>query len=321
MPSGHSRRVADVSRSDVAGRTIASARRSPSLMISDRRCRRCARARRCAARPRERCRSPCRRSRRRGRSATPVGATRSRMAPGATSGRSLGVGDLADGAQRRAVRVVELEALGDGRGDGQRRWPAAQASPGRSPSAPLAAMRSASALRAIRLSIARAARAPGRRARRASARCRFADARSREPDQSAAPIGSSAAVRISSSLAAVGSAAKRCASAAHHALQSVATASAELAEQIEEIVGNGFAQRVVIDGAEARARDRRRAACRLFLSSDASLRSPPCLLRRPSAACSACHSTSRPPLRGCKRASLTSSTLRRNGSATGSRAG
>ena len=66
------------------------------------------------------------------------------------------------------------------------------------------------------------------------------------------PIGSSAAVRISRSLAAVGSAAKRRA-ASLSMIGYPVNGSAEFPEQVAEIVGHGFAQRIVIDRAQRTA--------------------------------------------------------------------
>ena len=62
---------------------------------------------------------------------------------------------------------------------------------------------------------------------------------------SATPIGSRTAVRMSSSLAAVGRRANR--SAARHQAAYGAGGLAELAEQVEKVVGDVFAQRIVID--------------------------------------------------------------------------
>ena len=76
--------------------------------------------------------------------------------------------------------------------------------------------------------------------------CRFSPTHA-----SAIPIGSRTAVRMRRSLAAVGSRSNRSAAVnSPHPRLPRDAGLAELAQQVEEIVGNGFAQRIVIDRAE-----------------------------------------------------------------------
>ena len=194
--------------------------------------------------------------------------------PGATSGQRPGVADVADAAQRLAVGDLELEAAGDRRGDGERPLRAGRRDRRRRcASAPLAAIRSASALRAIRLSIA--ARGGARLVLAAAAAARRWPARiPLSPSQaSAIPIGSSDCGQDEQQLGGGRQPREPLGGGSPCAL-SHRDRSAELAEQIEEIVGNGFAQRVVIDRAQRAAEVGRALLAPLLVANLRLLRAP-----------------------------------------------
>ena len=243
-----------------------------------------------------------------GRRRRAAGSRRARPAAG-----SVGVGNVADRAQRPAVRAVELEPLGDRGRDGERALGRGRRRrPGRRQARRW--RRSARPARCARSGFRSPARrpAPGRRSGRAMRRRPRRDAVVARPTPTATPIGSSAALRIRSSLAAVGSAAKRWAAlvmprperqrrSGRHQLS--------LPSRSRKSSGTYFAQRVVVDRAQRPAEVGGAVLARALLAwrgiARRALAPPgaPCFCRcratRP-----ACHSTSRPPSRGYKRAHM-----------------
>ena len=233
---------------------------------------------------------------------------RTRMSPGATSGMRTGVGRRRRSSSTGlAVGRLELEAVAiagamaselAGAIAGARRPAAA--------SAPLAAISQCQRIardqafdapalpRGLVLGCGPVKRGIG-----------FADARCRRASVRAIPIGSRTAVRIRSSFAR-GRKPRESFGEAHPAASlGFGRSSAELADEVEEIVGNGFAQRIVVDRAQGTAEVRRALLARILVGRLRLLRALSMLRLRPTRFAS-WHSTSRPPSRGSSRASYKS---------------
>ena len=176
------------------------------------------------------------------------GAMRTRISPGATNG-SAPVSPVAPTMHSGLPSPVSSSKLCATAGAiAIDRLARSHAPTEPSASAPLAEIRRASALRAIRLSTARAAARDWSSLRPSSA----LSAR-RIPvwpiHASAMPIGSRTAVRIRRSLAPVGRCAKRSPNR-HFAAWVRGGRLAELADEIEKIVRHRFTKRIVIDRAK-----------------------------------------------------------------------